>query len=334
MKDWHYIISEKCNMKCTYCNVDVNNNIRLDKEFFLEFKKTIEETNEDYTFSIFGGEPFLQVDIIKFIVSQLENDPHLILMKITTNGTIYNKEVDNIIKHDKMKVTLSYDGLKQIPHRGTHKLYIKELLKSGVRSGHCMITGNDFDEDNENYIINLHKSLEDVKLKPDITIVRDVGSWDDVQVNNFKKAFTNYIKFITSLILENEYKIFSDLPGLVRTYLNSILEYHIKNNKQNDCSCGINHFAILPNKKILPCERFDRDDSTLSKLKNKELILKDCVQCDIRNYCHKGCIYEQLKNNGVIPELCAIYKHIIHELKQQIKDTEHILLKLFTKENL
>lgn len=331
MKTWHYIISEKCNMNCTYCNVDVDNNIRLDKEFFLEFKKNI--GTEPYIFSIFGGEPFLQLDIIKFIISELQNDSNLVKIIITSNCTIFNNDVIDIINHPKTRVTVSYDGLKQISHRGDNKLYIKDYIEYGASSGHCMITGKDFDTLDINYIVNLHLSIQEVGLTPDITIVRDIGSWDSKQVKHFKIAFDTYINYIIYNKLDN-ISTFSELPGLIKNYLNSILEFHIKKNVQKDCGLGKSYFAVLPNQKILPCERFDRDNETLSKLSNRDIILNECNICDIRNYCHKGCIYEQLKNNAVIPELCEIYKFIFAKLKLMIHDTGHKLLKLYTKENL
>ena len=331
MKTWHYIISEKCNMKCTYCNVDVDNNIRLDKEFFLEFKKNI--GNEPYIFSIFGGEPFLQLDIVKFIITELQNDPNLLKIIITTNCTIFNDDVQFVINHPKTQVTISYDGLKQLDHRGNNKLYIKEYIEQGASTGHCMITGEDFNILDTDYIINLHLSIRDVNLTPDITIVRDIGSWNQKQVDNFKQAFKEYVNYIKDNELNNILN-FSELPGLIKNYLNSLFEFHIKHNVQKDCGCGTEHFAILPNQKILPCERFDRDNETLSKIPNRDNILNACNTCDIRDYCHKGCIYEQLKNNAVIPELCEIYKFIFKTLKILVKETGHKLLKLYTKENL
>jgi len=122
MKTWHYVISEKCNLKCLYCNVDVNNNLRLDERAFDIFYKKILSSNERYILSLFGGEPFLQLDIIEYIISRIKDDVNLISIPITTNGTIYNEQVKRILKCNKIKCTISYDGILQEYNRGTTKL--------------------------------------------------------------------------------------------------------------------------------------------------------------------------------------------------------------------
>ena len=329
VKTWHYVISEKCNLQCKYCNVDVDNNIRLNEEYFYNFYQTIKNKGP-YIFNIFGGEPFMQLDIIKFILKIIQNDQDLISINITTNGTIYNDKVKYIISHPKVFATISYDGILQQHNRGTNKLFIKELRELGATIGHCMITGNDFETDEE-YLIDNHINITDQGLIADMTLVRDIDSWTNHQVNNFLIDYKKYINFIKSEI--DTYPSFKSLPGLIKTYLNPLLEFHMKNNSQNDCGCGTSHMAVIPDGRIVPCERFVRTDS-INLLEHRNEILKDCNTCDIKDICHKGCIYEQLQNNGPITELCDIYKGINLILKDFIRDTEYTLLKLFAKENM
>lgn len=326
MKYWHYVVSELCNMKCTYCNVDVDNKLRLDTDFFDKFYNENLYNNEPFVFSIFGGEVFLQVDIVEYIINKIEKLPNLIQIVITTNGTIYNDNVKRITQHPKVKVTISYDGIYQKKHRGNHKLYIQNLINDGATHGHCMITGNDLQD---NILILQHEALVAVGLVPDITLVRDIGSWNYGEMLAFKFEFDKYLKFLGDF---KQYKSFNEIPGLIKTYLNPILEYYMKKNIQKDCGVGDNYWAITPQKKIVACERFERDDNVL--LTNKYIITNVCDNCDISKFCHRGCTYEQIKNNAPIEELCEIYKHINKELIKLIKSTKYTLLTLFEKENM
>ena len=330
MRTWHYIISEHCNMKCTYCDVDVDNLTKLSNEKFDEFYSNI--PREQFIFDIFGGEPFLQINEVQHIVNTLSDDKLCTRINITTNGTLtVDKAIGEIVSNPKVNTTVSFDGLSQRINRGKQKLYLNDLIEVGVIKAHTMLIGSQF-EDTGNYLIDNHIYIEEAGLIPNMTLVRDVGTWTDVQSQNFLRQFKEYIQFMIPKINNDE-----PVPGLIQTYLNAILEFKIKGNAKTDCRCGTDYNAILPTGDMVPCERFARDQETFDKFKDNDLrsfIMNECNTCEIRDVCHKGCIYEQLKNNAPISELCAIYKGIVVELKVLLQSTNHKLLKQFTKENL
>lgn len=331
-KTWHYIISEKCNMKCTYCNVDVDNAVRLtNDDFDIFYNDNIRNSQEKYQFDIFGGEPFLTISEIEYIIEVLNKDDNCEVIGITTNGTVYNERVKNILQNPKVIGTLSHDGINQEKHRGKNKIYTTELTQAGIKIGHSMLVGNDFNNKDFNTILHNHLKLEKLGLSPDLTIVRDIGTWTSSQVEIFK---LHYIQYITCLIVNinsDKYQTFRELPLLLRKYLAALLEAQVNGNLKTDCGCGTKYLTITPDKQISPCERFLRDDLTITKLSYKNDVLNPCDTCSIRDYCDRGCIYEQLKNNGPIPELCDIYKIIFSEVIRLIKNTGRKTIELFKK---
>lgn len=336
MKLWHYVISEYCNMRCTYCDVDVDNRTKQSNDKFDKFYNThIVPDDEEYDFDIFGGEPLLQIAEVKYIIQILSNDPFCRKINITTNGTIYNEDVAKIASNKKVNLTVSYDGIHQLKNRGPKKLYLQELSEAGVTKAHTMLVGSQFDVPS-NYLVRNHRHIEAKGFTPNMTLVRDVGTWNEIQSLNFLQDFASYIQFLIPRVNDNYYT-FDNLPGLIKTYLNAILEFKIKQNAKTNCRCGDTYNAVLPTGTILPCERFARDLETYNKfvdVEKREKIMSECITCEIRDVCHKGCIYEQLKNNAPISELCAIYKGIVRELKILLQSTNHKLMIEFTKENL
>lgn len=329
---YHYIISELCNMKCTYCNVDVDNNIRLDNKFFDNFKKS-HLLKENFILDIFGGEVFLQLDVLEYIINSVSKMSNLISINITTNGTIFNERVKQIVNSPKVHITISHDSVKQNIHRGTNKLYIKEFVNEGVTLSHNMIVGNDFNYFfSSNYLILSHKYLREIGLQPNITIVRDIGTWTSNQVKTFLYQYREYVNYILNIEFK-DYKSTREVPGLLGIYLYAILNYHINGSKQPKCSAGKNFFAVTPKGKIVSCERFERDVNNIVHMKDYDMVMTKCNSCDIQAYCHQGCNYEQLKNNGPIDELCEIYIGIVGILKDLLKDDkEYKIMKLYDKE--
>lgn len=331
-KTWHYIISEKCNMKCTYCNVDVTNATKLSNDDFYKFYlENIIPTDEEYQFDIFGGEPFLTLDEIEYIIDILSIDKYCKVIGITTNGTIFNERVQNILQNSKVQCMLSHDGINQGKNRGKNNIYVDALVACGVKIGHSMLIGNDFNNKEFNPIIANHKYLEKIGLTPDLTIVRDIGCWNILQVEVFKYHYSQYIDYLIEEINNGKYIEFGTLPLLLKKYLAALFESRINGNLKQDCGCGTRYLTVTPNKQISPCERFLRDTTTITKLENKDNVLSVCNTCDIRDYCDRGCIYEQLKNNGPIVELCAIYKIIFSEVLRLVKGTGTKTIELFKK---
>lgn len=327
MKTYHYVLSEQCNMNCTYCDVDVKNKNKISLSDFDKLFDNIK--HERFVFDIFGGEAFLNLDDVEYIVKKLQID-NCIKINITSNGTIYNSRVIDIMNSPKVNITLSHDGENQKLHRGNKKVFSKEYLEHSANI-HCMVVGKDFDTDN--YLINLEKSFQKMHQKTvDVTLVRDIGTWTEEQARRFIISFRKYVDYMLPMILECTN--YNQLPGLIKTYLSPIIEYSYTGYQKTNCQAGIKYFAISPKSKdLVPCERFLRDDAVYTKFKKNfgKEYLNECDTCDIKNTCHKGCIFEQVKNNGVIPELCAIYKGIDTELKVLLKATGTHLIKLFVE---
>lgn len=300
---YHYIISEQCNMNCSYCNVDVNSKINLSANFFTVLLKEIVEKDKPFIFDIFGGEVFLNIDIVQYIVSCLEQEDLCLNINITTNATIFNEHVKHIIMNKKVNCTISYDGLKQLEHRGKNKLFIKEFVLAGSNVAHCMLIGKDFDE--PGFLIKNHLHMTEYKLNPDMTLVRDIGSWNRLQAKMFIEDYQQYVNFLKYDLQLLE---FVDFPGLIKNQLNSILNYHFTDKVQATCGVDNNEYmSILSTGEKTSCERFHKSGEDLKKY---DEIRKICDGCEIAHICNKGCIHEQIKNGKPIEELCYIYKEM------------------------
>ncbi len=336
MKTWHYVISELCNMNCTYCNVDVHNNTRLDIEHYKEFIKNIsKEEEEDFIFHIFGGEAFLQLDMVEFIVNDLKDNFNCKEISITTNGTIFNQRIKKLFDVKKFKCTISYDGTEQVNNRGDHKLYIDELKEAGSVKAHMMLVGSNF-KAGENFLVKNHILIESMGLIPDMTLVRDIDTFNDFQVGMFLTQYRGYCALIIDKINLDSYDTFNELPGLIKQYLSAILDYGIMKHSKENCSAGIDYHAIEPNGTVSPCERFSREvegRDLLEEFNNLEdkTMMNECKTCSISDVCHKGCIYENIKNKGVILSLCAIYKGIVEELQMLVLRTNNKVIDLYLK---
>ena len=114
------IVTHKCNLRCAYC---VQKGYRYSKAVikFCAIKRIIDcsskywlNENEDVTIFFSGGEPLLQFELIKKTVSYAKKKftKKNVLFKITTNGTLLNKEKIAFLKKNNFYIALSLDGDK------------------------------------------------------------------------------------------------------------------------------------------------------------------------------------------------------------------------------
>jgi len=327
MQTWLFEISEYCNMHCEYCTADIHNKYVASTKIFDEFYKNQLIHSKEYELGIFGGEPFLQPDFIQYIIDKVHSDENCKSIDIPTNATIMNSKVTKILQYPKVKLSISHDGLNQ-KIRGDNKLHLEELTKFSNRS-HNMLVGDCFTEDS-NYLINNHLYLEKLGLNPGMTIVRDKGVFSFEQVKYFQQDYIKYILFLKKRISNDFYKSFDDLPHMIKAPLSFLFEFVERGIKKQDCSIGKTNNAITPYGEIIPCIRMTKDRNIQRAFEEKkhESYFEACNTCQIRNVCDRGCLVEHIRNDGLILELCEVYKIQFAELKHLL-DNEHKVQKLY-----
>lgn len=118
-------VSETCNLRCKYCCADYGQHgqgpklmTKQEAKEILDFIKR-NHANQNIPTKIYfiGGEPFLNFEVIKFVVHYSKHLFKRPSFGLNTNGTIVNKEILNFILKEKINVVFSLDGPKQIQNK-------------------------------------------------------------------------------------------------------------------------------------------------------------------------------------------------------------------------
>lgn len=121
-------ITNNCNLGCKYCSASgeyadhkchTNNDMTIETakkavDFFIENNK-----NAQYHFiGFYGGEPLLRFDLIKEVVKFVKNKTNLdYTFSLTTNGTLFNKEIVSFFVKNDISILISLDGPKDLHDR-------------------------------------------------------------------------------------------------------------------------------------------------------------------------------------------------------------------------
>ena len=123
-----FLLSEDCNLACTYCfELNCRNSNKMTKEVAeqgLQFLSNNALLNGEKTFDVmfFGGEPLLNVEVLEYVFKrglEIADEKNLFFnASIVTNATIYTKKIEKIFKEYGKKtnfhIQLSVDGVKEV----------------------------------------------------------------------------------------------------------------------------------------------------------------------------------------------------------------------------
>ena len=312
MKTLLVVLSELCNLDCSYCDMEKTSNKSIDVDLFLKEFELLRETypEEIIKVNFFGGEPLLQLDKVKYIINHINDDNIKYFMP--TNGLKMTKKSKQYLLDNNVELSLSFDGLwqdlnrKQLTGKGTlqHYLEKKDLFK-GMKCHTMISTGNYNLLENHLFILN------EFGIVPDMTLVRDRGIWDIESVTALNKG----IQELFDWYRENPSE---PMPFLILFYLRHFLLYESKKYVVESCGAGVDLFSFSEDK-VVPCNRF-KDDLVATNNITSYVHTSACNTCSVKNYCKKGCLYEQIKNEGPIVDICTIYKYIYKAIAILVKD--------------
>ncbi len=283
------IVSQSCNMKCTYCFAGGGNYGHASE---LMSSKVARDAVDFAVrlgvrkITFFGGEPLLNFKVIREIVNYTEEQKMGVQYGIETNGTLITPEIAEFFKAHNIKTLVSMDGPREVNDacrkfvggQGTYKSILKGIMNlkgNGVKfaiesvySCKCSLGVGEIIESLMGYTDTFttayamnEKSVDSGKKR---TLIR-----------NFYKGLAE--KVIDSTIAGKTIKEIN-----VLNVFNSVI-FPVKKVNSFICENMARRIAIFPNGDIYPCEtsakrdlclgNIYRTDSIVFQKKRKEVLL-------------------------------------------------------------
>jgi len=326
LKILYLILTDYCNLRCPYCFVEEN--YLEQKRDFMDWnfaKKIIDyflkNANEKERQIIFyGGEPTLNLKILKKSIEYIRKKSKEIKLTINTNGTHYEKGFSNFLLKNNIQVSISIDGFSEINDRTrididkkgiSSKLFknIADYIKDGVNVS-LSITINSFNIDYlpviSKFVVNKFKGVKAVGFN----IPLEHKNGNNLMVNSRKVSILLYQSF---RILRNN-KIYEDR---IMRRLKKIVQEKVY---FQDCGACGNQLVAHPQGIVGPChgflgskkfftrfEGFDFKNSKIIKEWNKiSPINKEycsSIKCPFILICGNSCPYYSDITKGSINEI-------------------------------
>jgi len=312
------IMSEQCNLDCGYCSMDKRSKDSIDKDEFFKDYRNLRDNNpkEKIKINFFGGEPLLQFQMIQDIVKETKMDN--VEYSIPTNGINLTESMVEFFNNNGIRVSISYDGLWQGLNRpllsGADSKFsfnrkISLIQKIKDKKSHTMIGRGNY-----NLLENWLFIKDKLGTNSELTLIRDNNTWDveniDLLINGIDELFDWYNASDCTV-----------MPNFILFYFRHFLLYESKGVSVDSCGAGESTLFYSKNN-MTPCVRFDKQPEMLEKI-DEFRKMPECQTCSVKNYCKKGCLFEQIKNTKPIEELCTIYRHIYNNISLMTIHNKH-----------
>lgn len=245
-------VTQKCNLQCKYCiNGEMyenhefgikehNENLTFEKamaviDFVADRLSKGSSVKPQFTFGFYGGEPLLQIELIKRIVDYIKcKMPSFIkiLFNMTTNGILLRKHIDFLIEN-KFQLMVSLDGNRRhseyrIP-KGQNKLYsiifdnLKFIQKEHPDYFNDYLTFNSVFHDK----VSLREMVTFFKKEfgklPSISELSTTGIKDSKEYQQMFKSSDKAIEAIAEKLPISDYEFLSPRVSYIKKFFNNIL---------------------------------------------------------------------------------------------------------------
>lgn len=345
-------LTHRCNLTCEYCYS--GRSLRQDMSLetarqVVEHILTIAPENEPLDFNFFGGEPLIRFELLKEIVTYIqERSSQPVRFNLTTNGTLLTEEMLDYFQTENINLCFSLDGPKWLHDR--YRTYadgrgsyddVQRNLQMALEVLNDVQVNAVYNPDHLDAIPETLSSLvglgvSAIHLNPNI-----YAKWTAAIYPKLREVFKELAELYCNY--------YEDAKEIALNIIDSKLILFVKGGYSVSDLCSMAHsqWAFAPSGNVYPCERFIGEDqdqtmclgnihqgilqhrcqSIREKVGNRN---KDCIDCRLKSYCMNWCGCTNYFMTGHLdatgPGLCAIEK-------ASIQAAEYVFVKLVQDDN-
>ena len=314
-------IAHDCNLRCEYCFASTGDfghgrklmdfqTGKMAIDFLLENSK--DRTNLELDF--FGGEPLMNFDVVKQIVSYARSREKEYSKKfrftLTTNGVLLDDDKIDFINKEMSNVVLSIDGRKEVNDKVRKRVdgsgcydkiisgFKKLVSKRGDKEYYVRGTFTKYNLDFSEDVLHLYnEGFDQISVEPVTGTSEEPYA---INENDLPVVFSEYEKLADELAEINKDKFRCNFFH----FMLDLDQGPCAIKRLRGCGCGNEYVAITPDGDIYPCHQFvgheeykmgNLHDGTFNNdikasFANTHIYTKpDCVKCWAKFYCSGGC---------------------------------------------
>jgi uncharacterized protein len=305
----------ECNLACSYCFVEARSRASHRPIMSQGLAAWLVDALDDglpdaetICIHLYGGEPLLNLPAIRGMLERTCQKPRgRFQFAITTNGTILDPEVFQLLEAGRFQVILSLDGPSHVHDscrrtpagQGTHHRLMQFLRTLRSRTG-CRVRGSAVIRpgwtlaEAESYLRELGLDAikaQAVRLPPDHPFALRQGEW---------AAYFDHLDLVGDQVIEDVEH--GRMPRDDR-FSSRVLQLLKGTSRTSYCAAGTTNFGVTPDGTVLPCVLLDAGDNALGRITDPPETWRSagrewaasrmpdaaCADCEAMPLCGGGC---------------------------------------------
>lgn len=324
-------LTENCNMDCSYCTHEKTYN-RMSRKVLLAACDLAFSKGKTAGICFFGGEPLLEKELIytalDYCDEKVKETGKRFSCKMTTNGTLLDRDFIRRAKEAGMVIGLSFDGSAQDICRryadGSETLRDVEnnvkMLLSEMPMSYAMLTLAPQAVEHYTEAVKYLHSLGFHRVTATIAYGKKVN-WTDRHLDVLREELHKLADFYSQLFIKGERFFLSSFDAKIRECISGY-------NPSERCHLGFRQMPIATSGKIYPCTQFMNDEeyclgdvfsgidtSKQLELSKRSSLPKECESCELNVRCTNscGCLnrLETGDENKISPLQCTYERMLI-----------------------
>ncbi|SFW23415.1 radical SAM/SPASM domain-containing protein [Ruminococcus flavefaciens] len=297
--DYTISITNKCNLKCSYCyERHLNTEYGcINDETRDKIADYIKSQNNAGTVYLFGGEPLLYKDTVKFYCENLTAKEFV----ITTNGTLLDEDFIKWCAERKIIINMSHDGIK-CTDRGADTALLDANLKLLLKYQpetlvQLVYTEQTLPELYDNIMYLKNMGVKKVSAAMDAFLVPDdADSFGDIMREQWRKI--------------------AEIPDLF-VYELAVKKKNIRENKRSLCEICKKKIFINWDGSFYPCVQFQnipeyrcgdvfvgiQAEKARKEHPDYSMVSERCRGCEIAEYCRNSCACRKMATTGTVRDI-------------------------------
>lgn len=297
--DYTISITNKCNLRCSYCyerhlNTEYGH---ISDEVMVQIAEFINRQGNAGTVYLFGGEPLLYKETVKFYCEKINAKQFV----ITTNGTLLDEDFIKWCADRKVIINMSHDGIK-CTERGVDTSLLDENLKILLRYQPETLVQLVYTEQTLPELYNNIMYLKNLGVK------KVSAAMDAFLMPEEPDRFGD--------ILREQWRKIAEIPDLF-VYELAVKKKTIKNNTPSTCEICKKKIYINWDGNFYPCIQFQNipeyrcGDISVGIEAEKvrmahpdySMVSERCDGCEIAEYCRNSCACRKMATTGTVSDI-------------------------------
>ncbi|MCQ2417593.1 MAG: radical SAM protein [Oscillospiraceae bacterium] len=297
--DYTISITNQCNLKCSYCyERHLNTKYgHIQDGTMQKIAAFIQKRNDADRVYLFGGEPLLYMDIVRYYCETIRAKEFV----VTTNGTLLNEDFIKWSMERNVIINMSHDG-KHCEERGVDSALLDEKLKMLLR----------FQPETLVQLVYTEKTLpylyENVLYLKQLGVRKISAVMDAFLTPEDPDAFGN--------LLRAQWEKIAEIPDLF-VYELALKKKVIRENKQSRCEICKRKLFINWDGKFYPCVQFQnlpeyqcgsiamgiQAEQARMAHPDYSMVSERCSGCEISAYCRNDCACRKMSTTGSVRDI-------------------------------